>query len=257
MGLIPAHAGKTRSWRSPQPRRRAHPRSRGENQIQVLKAHLGDGSSPLTRGKHPGARARPHPWGLIPAHAGKTQKVKTIMKLYTAHPRSRGENKRAELFDRALDGSSPLTRGKQLVNGERRYKPGLIPAHAGKTYPPPPVTPPSRAHPRSRGENVDEAVGFGPGAGSSPLTRGKHAEATVRLLNARLIPAHAGKTLRIRPATCTSRAHPRSRGENHRIGVQHGGEWGSSPLTRGKRLNRSDHAGDAGLIPAHAGKTVG
>ena len=32
---------------------------------------------------------------------------------------------------------------------------------------------------------------------------------------------------------------------------------GSSPLTRGKRYRWIAHAGSLGLIPAHAGKTVG
>ena len=31
--------------------------------------------------------------------------------------------------------------------------------------------------------------------------------------------------------------------------------WGSSPLTRGKHLEQSTGAIEAGLIPAHAGKT--
>ena len=72
-GLIPAHAGKTFAPTPKSIHGEAHPRSRGENQVQVLKAHFGDGSSPLTRGKRPhlvdvGARVR-----LIPAHAGKTR----------------------------------------------------------------------------------------------------------------------------------------------------------------------------------------
>ena len=50
-GLIPAHAGKTTRPSGVAHWPWAHPRSRGENQVQVLKAHLGDGSSPLTRGK--------------------------------------------------------------------------------------------------------------------------------------------------------------------------------------------------------------
>ena len=72
-GLIPAHAGKTPARRGPPPESRAHPRSRGENQIGLDEAGHGVGSSPLTRGKPP----RPCPTrggtGLIPAHAGKTR----------------------------------------------------------------------------------------------------------------------------------------------------------------------------------------
>ena len=49
--LIPAHAGKTAS-RNPRPcPSGAHPRSRGENSQETVRAPSGYGSSPLTRGK--------------------------------------------------------------------------------------------------------------------------------------------------------------------------------------------------------------
>ena len=50
-GLIPAHAGKTRSAGQQTGSGRAHPRSRGENSITRMFAALVRGSSPLTRGK--------------------------------------------------------------------------------------------------------------------------------------------------------------------------------------------------------------
>mgnify|MGYP000937591733 CR=1 FL=1 len=50
-GLIPAHAGKTSRRTYPSPRRRAHPRSRGENIIAMMVSRRPLGSSPLTRGK--------------------------------------------------------------------------------------------------------------------------------------------------------------------------------------------------------------
>ena len=52
--LIPAHAGKTGRLGSRFLGRRAHPRSRGENIRTALGEFAGDGSSPLTRGKHHG-----------------------------------------------------------------------------------------------------------------------------------------------------------------------------------------------------------
>ena len=51
-------------------------------------------------------------------------------------------------------------------------------------------------------------------AGSSPLTRGKHSRARLSSLVAGLIPAHAGKTMRLSQQGLITRAHPRSRGEN-------------------------------------------
>ena len=50
-------------------------------------------------------------------------------------------------------------------------------------------------------------------------------------------------------------AHPRSRGENIKAAVSVVVEWGSSPLTRGKRHDEPIGLITDGLIPAHAGKT--
>ena len=74
-GLIPAHAGKTTlptgraspSW--------AHPRSRGENPRHLIHRERVLGSSPLTRGKPATVTAMAGALGLIPAHAGKTQRA--------------------------------------------------------------------------------------------------------------------------------------------------------------------------------------
>ena len=133
VGLIPAHAGKTRAPRSCRPLPRAHPRSRGENRTSAARRRPVSGSSPLTRGKR-AVRARPRiAAGLIPAHAGKTRRGLFRRRLRGAHPRSRGENLlEANILPR-LRGSSPLTRGKRrarLLDGVVRR---LIPAHAGKT----------------------------------------------------------------------------------------------------------------------------
>ena len=153
-------------------------------------------------------------------------------------------------------GSSPLTRGKL----EREPGPpegcGLIPAHAGKT---------SRrrwrawsreAHPRSRGENSAPRQEADVQEGSSPLTRGKLKSGRRRHCTVRLIPAHAGKTPISRGRVTSSRAHPRSRGENSIVvGMVREG-MGSSPLTRGKHIFWADVVNPDGLIPAHAGKTT-
>ena len=92
LGLIPAHAGKTCQPPMRPAYRRAHPRSRGENIRARGGAAGAAGSSPLTRGKHPGLRPLPRDHGLIPAHAGKTGAVQVETGQARAHPRSRGEN---------------------------------------------------------------------------------------------------------------------------------------------------------------------
>ncbi len=71
-----------------------------------------------------------------------------------------------------------------------------------------------------------------------------------------LIPAHAGKTLLVVWLRNSRRAHPRSRGENCNCHPHAHLCSGSSPLTRGKRMEQSQRKPQGWLIPAHAGKTI-
>ena len=130
------------------------------------------GSSPLTRGKP----TREPDWdtagGLIPAHAGKTLPPGPSRTAPTAHPRSRGENRRDAREHWRAPGSSPLTRGKQGRVHACPQARRLIPAHAGKTASAGMRQPARPAHPRSRGENVSTPSRLEEDGGSSPLTRG-------------------------------------------------------------------------------------
>ena len=171
--LIPAHAGKTSGCKTVIARSPAHPRSRGENGWSARRALPSRGSSPLTRGKPirvAKMRARDR---LIPAHAGKTHFRRRNERGHWAHPRSRGENAAYFWMSLYVVGSSPLTRGKRHSPYCRRPPGRLIPAHAGKTASPPRRSPPTAAHPRSRGENSQAKTIPARGPGSSPLTRGK------------------------------------------------------------------------------------
>ena len=91
-------------------------------------------------------------------------------------------------------GSSPRMRGKHMKRLLYSFIPGLIPAHAGKTWPRRAPRLRREAHPRACGENVV----FRPTApvirGSSPRMRGKRIDGGGQRGCQRLIPAHAGKT---------------------------------------------------------------
>ena len=255
-GLIPAHAGKTRLHYASRAMYRAHPRSRGENGGVPATAPVPEGSSPLTRGKPCDRAADRLPGGLIPAHAGNTDPRRARQDKGRAHPRSRGENPHSRARRAPRDGSSPLTRGKHGGELGVGRGGGLIPAHAGKTTTGIVPTRARAAHPRSRGENTTVGTMPGAGPGSSPLTRGKRQRVPTRAGGGGLIPAHAGKTSVSRPTIRYPEAHPRSRGENSDPGVPTHTTTGSSPLTRGKRLDRCVAQLTHGLIPAHAGKTT-
>ena len=171
-------------------------------------------SSPLTRGKRRRFREWPGRTRLIPAHAGKTRQCPPWFPDRTAHPRSRGENEYVPTNGDVLEGSSPLTRGKLVVNAVITWWLRLIPAHAGKTWFVRIFAAIRRAHPRSRGENLIVDRPANPQAGSSPLTRGKPSRRRTGRPRGGLIPAHAGKTGGRHDGRSTQQAHPRSRGEN-------------------------------------------
>ena len=212
--LIPAHAGKTERTRAAAQASEAHPRSRGENESKEEGDNVVNGSSPLTRGKPAEHLVSEAPDRLIPAHAGKTSCCSGDAPGEGAHPRSRGENHGLARRHVLRCGSSPLTRGKRSTVPASWQRRRLIPAHAGKTQRPAWPPPTQGAHPRSRGENGFSFRGGSPGAGSSPLTRGKLAQQGATLAELRLIPAHAGKTPVSLARAATRSAHPRSRGEN-------------------------------------------
>ena len=132
-GLIPAHAGKTLSSPRLISSRRAHPRSRGENELGRVSVGVQSGSSPLTRGKHMLPSWKGPEDRLIPAHAGKTLALPCGPLERAAHPRSRGENTLSGRYHFWYHGSSPLTRGKRAISSSYSAGRGLIPAHAGKT----------------------------------------------------------------------------------------------------------------------------
>ena len=171
--LIPAHAGKTPGDRPHHRVSQAHPRSRGENFFPGVAGGRGRGSSPLTRGKPRVFAPAIVILRLIPAHAGKTHFRRRNERGHWAHPRSRGENAAYFWMSLYVVGSSPLTRGKRHSPYCRRPPGRLIPAHAGKTASPTRRSPPTAAHPRSRGENSQAKTIPARGPGSSPLTRGK------------------------------------------------------------------------------------
>ena len=214
------------------------------------------GSSPLTRGKRLPCLGTTCRSGLIPAHAGKTNPPRREGgKPQGSSPLTRGKHLVFGAPRYRAPGSSPLTRGKLRRSHVRPRAPRLIPAHAGKTRGCASLPGLSRAHPRSRGENAVEGLLGQVGMGSSPLTRGKPERSTRQTPSHGLIPAHAGKTTTSMRSPKTSRAHPRSRGENDLLQRVAPVTQGSSPLTRGKRLRTLLRQYRDRLIPAHAGKT--
>ena len=152
-------------------------------------------------------------------------------------------------------GSSPLTRGTQIVTAVVLIRVGIIPAYAGNTIIAELCMKDPRDHPRLRGEHSLLMALFILHLGSSPLTRGtpvpfRHLDGLPGI-----IPAYAGNTPICRPNRDLSRDHPRLRGEHAILYIVQFDFMGSSPLTRGTRRHLLYPSLFLRIIPAYAGNT--
>ena len=171
------------------------------------------------------------------------------------HPRACGANNVLLPRGREARGSSPRMRGKLGEHLHRQTKERIIPAHAGQTRCQRTRLPPSPDHPRACGANVAITPRHAPPAGSSPRMRGKLVLLELVPSEERIIPAHAGQTLRALPSRRTGTDHPRACGANRLISVAAVCRAGSSPRMRGKPGRGFDVEFEHRIIPAHAGQT--
>ncbi len=154
----------------------------------------GSGSSPRARGAPFHAFQCVAEPGLIPASAGSTGRSWIYSPAVWAHPRERGEHRRAIAEIAKQWGSSPRARGARPVPGERVGDPGLIPASAGSTLRSSWRLVVSWAHPRERGEHTAAVQASARMLGSSPRARGALHTWSQNAARDGLIPASAGST---------------------------------------------------------------
>ena len=234
-GIIPAYAGSTTVSAAPEISDEDHPRIRGEHEEPGLPGGREVGSSPHTRGARRGCRKPSSGGRIIPAYAGSTALASSHFADSTDHPRIRGEHGRRHRIRGHRGGSSPHTRGAQGVAGSGPVDGRIIPAYAGSTSLPQPLTPPSPDHPRIRGEHHAPSAPPVSHPGSSPHTRGARQERGAQLRRHRIIPAYAGSTDTRCHANPRPADHPRIRGEHDSMTSSAIRAFGSSPHTRGAR----------------------
>ena len=85
---------------------------------------------------------------------------------------------------------------KQTVSRFAGVRSRIIPAHAGQTRRIQGSSSTATDHPRACGANSQLGVPLPPVVGSSPRMRGKHPARKLASSNGRIIPAHAGQTLK-------------------------------------------------------------
>ncbi len=167
--LIPARGETTTTRPAGTTRRRAHPRSRGDD--PGTRPRLGGrlGSSPLA-GRRQSVQVRTvRATRLIPARGETTVGLWSGVHGPGAHPRSRGDDPAMVRAGRSRNGSSPLAGRRRVRVIGTAETARLIPARGETTGPHEPHPGCRRAHPRSRGDDEGMIGGYIRGAGSSPL----------------------------------------------------------------------------------------
>ena len=193
------------------------------------------GSSPHTRGARFVETIQSGALGIIPAYAGSTIVPHGSSPESADHPRIRGEHLVVGELVAGECGSSPHTRGAQVLGDDLGVHLGIIPAYAGSTFALSNASRWDQDHPRIRGEHVPEQAFGYPQAGSSPHTRGALLRGNAFRGVPGIIPAYAGSTQRRLGVEQPPQDHPRIRGEHCRSAASRPFCPGSSPHTRGAR----------------------
>ncbi len=131
----------------------------------------------------------------------------------------------------------------------------ITPAHAGKSFRNGLNVRVHEDHPRTRGEKQDFRPKLFIIKGSPPHTRGKVTPLTLRIFEARITPAHAGKRITQGLSLWIYGDHPRTRGEKQTPLPPLLPASGSPPHTRGKVYLFIPVIQETRITPAHAGKS--
>ena len=195
LGITPAWAGKSAESSGASGRERDHPRMGGEKSTSMPQTWRPTGSPPRGRGKVDVVGVRPAYDRITPAWAGKSPRFHYPDSVNEDHPRVGGEKIHHNGYYNSKWGSPPRGRGKDVYCTLRMISPGITPAWAGKRATAGTPARRRRDHPRVGGEKIPlQWYEFG-APGSPPRGRGKASRRSLTLINARITPAWAGKSL--------------------------------------------------------------
>ena len=134
------------------------------------------------------------PAGIIPAHAGLTQRYRRSGEYSGDHPRACGAHPIGTRLPSHLKGSSPRMRGSPNRNSSTKSSKGIIPAHAGLTCDHSICYPFPKDHLRACGAHPLVSPLISTFSGSSPRMRGSQMISLFLCWLLGIIPAHAGLT---------------------------------------------------------------
>ena len=172
------------------------------------------------------------------------------------HPRACGELPCSFGTPWLDHGSSPRMRGTLDYQAQGYIRVRIIPAHAGNSLSESRQPRPPPDHPRACGELMPKARLGSWISGSSPRMRGTRAGRQPSWPRCRIIPAHAGNSMRVVEAIPPLPDHPRACGELRKPSAPKSGASGSSPRMRGTLGCGGVCCGSHRIIPAHAGNSA-
>ena len=196
--IIPAHAGNSQLILVSRRIRSDHPRACGELIALMRFLRASAGSSPRMRGTLLQVRPELSRGRIIPAHAGNSVTPSSTHRQFPDHPRACGELVPPGVTLAPKDGSSPRMRGTHMSGVAAVLTSRIIPAHAGNSRYWARFDSAPSDHPRACGELEVRPVHGAACHGSSPRMRGtRYGRAEIGHRN-RIIPAHAGNSIRTR-----------------------------------------------------------
>ena len=147
-------------------------------------------------------------------------------------------------------------RGKVLAVSLAELEGRITPAHAGKRQTAQSPLRKTQDHPRPCGEKYSRSFLRTRRRGSPPPMRGKATPTCARRHNARITPAHAGKSCTVSSYLALNQDHPRPCGEKWTRSRGRSGTGGSPPPMRGKVFCKNAFLAIDRITPAHAGKRL-
>ena len=132
LGITPAYAGKSVSYRNFLRLFLDHPRLCGEKLLESKRLTVQLGSPPPMRGKAMKSGEILFGGGITPAYAGKSLHGAVMIVLLWDHPRLCGEKEHFCCWYAFSRGSPPPMRGKVIDFCPAVWAVGITPAYAGK-----------------------------------------------------------------------------------------------------------------------------
>ena len=176
---------------------------------------------------------------ITPAWAGKSAVAVYLFWKRQDHPRVGGEKSGPGMLIKAVRGSPPRGRGKDVHGVVVQIDVGITPAWAGKSASQAAPGYETWDHPRVGGEKWIQSKPKYKKPGSPPRGRGKGTDGKSGNAFNGITPAWAGKSLSTPPQLVMRRDHPRVGGEKPRRGSGLYLRLGSPPRGRGKARGHS------------------